>query len=100
MAIKRKLETDDADVSTLRAKQLRLASFAAYQPGMDVEMSDCDATPSPAESYSSQPSYPAPSSASPCYPSFAVTPQPFFGPDGKVNTNSHNFAALVNARAR
>ncbi|KAJ7188492.1 hypothetical protein C8R46DRAFT_1054862 [Mycena filopes] len=95
MAMKRKFvqESDDASLDG-RNKQLKLVPFPNYQPDDDALMTDADISysqhhtrfPSTASSASDSPS------ASPPYPTFDLYPLPFFGTDGTVNPNSHNFA--------
>ncbi|KAI0062832.1 hypothetical protein BV25DRAFT_1824868 [Artomyces pyxidatus] len=104
MAIKRKFDSDSVESSVRCAKQLRLVPFPAYEPEPDTDVTMSDASDSPAESASfdqhhlrldsnsSTTSTESGNSSNFAYPSFNIYPNPFFGPDGLVDTNSHTFS--------
>jgi hypothetical protein len=101
MAIKRKFDVEADDVAPQNSKQLKLVPFPNYEPDMDVAM-DIEPISIPtihhharlpsdaSSSYSSASSSPVIHSSP--YPTFDLYPHPFFGPDGSVDTNSHNFS--------
>ncbi|KAJ6558547.1 hypothetical protein DFH09DRAFT_1163140 [Mycena vulgaris] len=102
MAMKRKF-TEDSDDASLNgptnAKQLKLVPFPNYQSDEDSYMSEAQPisygthhTRFPSNVSSASSTLDSPSSAFPAYPTFDLYPLPFFGADGTVNPNSHNFA--------
>ncbi|KAJ7928600.1 hypothetical protein B0H13DRAFT_1860457 [Mycena leptocephala] len=101
MAMKRKFaeDSDDASVTGPNAKQLKLVPFPNYQADEDSCMSEAEPisygahhTRFPSNVSSASSASDSPSSASPAYPTFDLYPLPFFGADGNVDPNSHNFA--------
>ncbi|KAJ7668414.1 hypothetical protein DFH06DRAFT_1181616 [Mycena polygramma] len=100
MAMKRKFteDSDDASLGPNNAKQLKLVPFPNYQPDEDSLMTDAEPIPYgahhtrfPSNVSSASSALDSPSSTSP-YPTFDLYPLPFFGADGNVDPNSHNFA--------
>ncbi|KAJ7124933.1 hypothetical protein C8R44DRAFT_781834 [Mycena epipterygia] len=100
MAMKRKFAEDSDDASLdgpNNAKQLKLIPFPNYQADEDCYMSEAQPISYGAHSRlssnvsSASSNLDSPSSVSP-YPTFDLYPLPFFGADGAVNPNSHNFA--------
>lgn len=106
---------------TIQSKQLRLVPFPSYQADADVAMSDASSDVSPVEPIITEQHHmrldSGVSTASssdygdgvylvffaigsefisthiaPALPSFSFHPNPFFGPDGSVDPDSHNFS--------
>jgi hypothetical protein len=103
MAIKRKFDIDTVAESDRCSKQLRLVPFPSYQADADVAMSDASCDVSPTEPMTTEQHHmrldSGVSTASssdygdgPAYPSFSFQPSPFFGSDGSVDPDSHNFS--------
>ncbi|KAF8269233.1 hypothetical protein EI94DRAFT_1771331 [Lactarius quietus] len=110
MAIKRKFDRDTVAESDRCSKQLRLVPFPSYQADADVAMSDASSDVSPVEPMTTEPHHiridSGLSTASssdygdvhphahigPAYPSFNSQPNTFFGSDGTVDPDSHNFS--------
>ncbi|KAI9452475.1 hypothetical protein BJY52DRAFT_1205662 [Lactarius psammicola] len=110
MAIKRKFDIDTVAESDRCSKQLRLVPFPSYQADADVAMSDASSDVSPVEPIITEQHHmrldSGVSTASssdygdvhfeahiaPALPSFSFHPNPFFGSDGSVDVDSHNFA--------
>ncbi|KAI9437576.1 hypothetical protein H4582DRAFT_2111788 [Lactarius indigo] len=110
MAIKRKFDRDTVAESDRCSKQLRLVPFPSYQADADVAMSDASSDASPLEPIITEQHHmrldSGVSTASssdygdvhfnahiaPALPSFNFPPNPFFGSDGSVDPDSHNFA--------
>ncbi|KAH9961501.1 hypothetical protein BC827DRAFT_1202439 [Russula dissimulans] len=102
MALKRKLDNDIVSESDRTSKQLRLVPFPSYQANEDVDMSDASDA-SPLEPIVSEQHHvrldSGASTASSsdfddasAYPPFDYYPNPFFGSDGSVDVDSHNFS--------
>ncbi|KAF8891727.1 hypothetical protein BD779DRAFT_143700 [Infundibulicybe gibba] len=100
MAIKRKFQVESDDVTPTKSKQLKLIPFPNFSVDEDIAMSEAEPLhleahhirlPSDVSSTSSN-SSDSPTYESPAYPSFNIYPLPFFGDDGLVDPNSHNFA--------
>jgi hypothetical protein len=105
MSLKRKLERDSVGESDRDSKQLRLVPFPSYQADTDVAMSDelsdvSSLEPVISEQHHMRLNSGASTSSSSdfgdatTYPSFTVCPNPFFGSDGSVDIDSHNFSRL------
>ncbi|KAH8995271.1 hypothetical protein EDB86DRAFT_1189060 [Lactarius hatsudake] len=103
MAIKRKFDRDTVVESDRCSKQLRLVPFPSYQEDADIAMSDASSDASPLEPIITEQHHmrldSGVSTASssdygdaPALPSFSFPPNPFFGSDGTVDPDSHNFA--------
>ncbi|KAH9983627.1 hypothetical protein BJV74DRAFT_797332 [Russula compacta] len=100
MAPKRKCEVDTVDDSDRSSKQLRLVPFPSCQADADIAMSDVSDI-SPLEPIISEQQHhmrldsgASTSSGSDCgdAPSFSFYPNSFFGSDGSVDIDSHNFS--------
>ncbi|KAJ7078887.1 hypothetical protein B0H15DRAFT_859620 [Mycena belliarum] len=105
MAMKRKF-AEDSDEASLNgpsnAKQLKLIPFPNYQPDEDSLMSDAQPfsygthhTRFPSNVSSASSASDSPTGAFPGYSAFDLQPLPFFGANGTVDLNSHNFAHYV-----
>ncbi|KAF7362072.1 hypothetical protein MVEN_00552800 [Mycena venus] len=95
MAMKRKFSEDSEDASPNNAKQLKLIPFPNYQPDQDSLMTDAEPISYDGPHHTRFPSNASSASddsGSPAYPTFDLYPLPFFGADGNVDPNSHNFA--------
>jgi hypothetical protein len=100
MALKRKLERDTVSESDRDSKQLRLVPFPSYQADTDVAMSDESSDISSLEPVISEQHHMrldsgASTSSSSDFgdaTAFTFCPNPFFGPDGSVDINSHNLS--------
>lgn len=97
MALKRKLDSHSGD-NERSTKQLKLVPFPTYEPDNDVCMSDASSdqdllTVDPHHGrFNSTSSAVSSDAESPLYPPFTAAPGQFFAPNGRVNTDSHNFS--------
>ncbi|KAJ6603119.1 hypothetical protein B0H10DRAFT_2229877 [Mycena sp. CBHHK59/15] len=99
MAMKRKFTEDSEDASPNNVKQLKLIPFPNCQADEDSYMSEAEPilygahhTRFPSNVSSASSASDSPLSASPAYATFDLYPLPFFGPDGTVDPNSHNYS--------